>query len=82
MKIVSVLFVIVLICSHVKSDHNLGHFMKFLNVMKLNEWAAKERIPRDVFNDYLDQIQRESIKQLMELKTKSSKGNSGGTCKV
>ena len=44
------------------TDHNLGNFMKFLQVMKLNEWSETQRIPRDVFHAYLAQIQRKSTK--------------------
>ena len=65
MKIFSILLVSLMFRSYLCkiSDHNFGNFMKFLQVMKLNEWATKEKIPRDVFQDYLAQIQKESIKQ-------------------
>ena len=64
MKIFSVLLVGFMLMSPAKSitDHNLGNFMKFLQVMKLNEWSQKERIPRDVFHAYLAEIQRKSTK--------------------
>ena len=46
------------------ADHNLGNFMKFLQVMKLTEWSQRERIPREVFHAYLAEIQKTSTKDL------------------
>ena len=46
------------------TDHNLGKFMKFLQVMKLTDWSQKETIPREVFHAYLAEIQRKSTKHL------------------
>ena len=66
MKIFSVLLVGFMLMAVVKSiaDHNLGNFMKFLQVMKLTEWSQRERIPREVFHAYLAEIQKTSTKDL------------------